>query len=105
MGEMTTLPAGFEEFLELLRRRHAAIMDGRPDKNPGAFKTKVNRAGETVFVAPDLVTGTLERGFAFVQALAEQFQRAAFMMFWVSISQERRVGTECVCTIRPRCWA
>src|SRR3546814_9712101 len=72
MGEMTTLPAGFEEFLELLRRRHAAIMDGRPDKNPGAFKTKVNRAGETVFVAPDLVTGTLERGFAFVQALAER---------------------------------
>src|SRR3546814_14230139 len=59
-------------------------MDGRPDKNPDAFKTKVNRAGETVFVAPDLVTGTLERGFAFVQALAEPFQRAAFMMFLVS---------------------
>src|SRR3546814_19124067 len=91
-------------------------MDGRPDKNPGAFKTKVNRAGETVFVAPDLVTGTLERGFAFVQALAEPFQRAAFMMFLVSEghpftdgngrtarrSEERRGGTEWVSTGRSR---
>lgn len=81
---MNTQPADFAQFLELLRRRHAAIMEGRPDKNPGAFKTKTNRAGETVFVAPDLVTGTLERGFEFMQALAEPFQRAAFMMFLVS---------------------
>src|SRR5690606_20458161 len=46
-AEMKTLPADFAQFLDLLRRRHAAIMEGRPDKNPGAFKTKVNRAGET----------------------------------------------------------
>lgn len=83
-AEMKTLPADFAQFLDLLRRRHAAIMEGRPDKNPGAFKTKVNRAGETVFVAPELVAGTLERGFEFMQALAEPFQRAAFMMFLVS---------------------
>lgn len=82
--EMKTPPADFGHFLELLRRRHAAIIEGRPDKNPGAFKTKVNRAGETLFVTPDLVIGTLERGFEFVQALAEPFQRAAFMMFLVS---------------------
>lgn len=83
-AEMKTQPEDFAHFLELLRRRHAAIMEGRPDKNPGVFKTKVNRAGETVFVTPDLVTGTLERGFEFVQALAEPVQRAAFMMFLVS---------------------
>src|SRR3546814_8654278 len=65
--DMKTLPADFEQFLSLLRRRHAAIMEARPDKSPGAFKTKANRAGQTVFVAPELVTGTLEKGFAFLQ--------------------------------------
>jgi len=83
-AEMQTLPADFPEFISLLRRRHAAVMEGRPDKNPGAFKTKGNRAGETVFVAPDLVAGTLERGFEFLLALAEPFQRAVFMMLLVS---------------------
>lgn len=82
--EMQTLPGDFNEFVSLLRRRHAAIMEGRPDKNPGVFKTKTNRVGETVFVTPDLVAGTLERGFEFVQALAEPFQRAVFTMFLVS---------------------
>lgn len=83
-AEMKTLPSDFEEFLALLRRRHAGIMAARPDKDPGAFKTKVNRAGNTVFVAPDLVTGTLEQGFAFLQGLGEPFQRAVFTMFLVS---------------------
>jgi hypothetical protein len=82
--DMKTLPADFDEFLALLRRRHAAIMEARPDKSPGMFKTRVNRAGQTVFVAPDLVTGTLEKGFAFLQGLGEPFQRAVFMMFLVS---------------------
>jgi Fic family protein len=82
--EMKTLPSDFGQFLALLRRRHAAIMGARPDKNPGAFKTKANRAGNTVFVAPDLVSGTLEKGFDFLQGLGEPFQRAAFMMILVS---------------------
>ena len=59
-------------------------MQARPDKNPGGYKTKVNQAGATVFVAPDLVTGTLERGFELYRALEEPFQRAAFMMIIVS---------------------
>ncbi len=83
-AEMQTLPSDFEDFLTLLRRRHTALMKARPDKNPGAFKTKINRAGNTVFVAPDLVTGTLEKGFAFLQGLAEPFHRAVFIMSLVS---------------------
>jgi Fic family protein len=59
-------------------------MGARLDKNPGNFKTKANRAGNTVFVAPDLVTGTLERGFAFLEGLGNPFQRAVFMMFLIS---------------------
>ncbi len=83
-AEMKTLPSDFEEFLALLRRRHAGIMAARPGKNPGAFKTKENRAGNTVFVSPDLVIGTLEQGFAFLQGIGEPFQRAVFMMLVVS---------------------
>ena len=83
-AEMQTLASDFEEFLTLLRHRHANIMGARLDKNPGNFKTKANRAGNTVFVAPDLVTGTLERGFAFLEGLGNPFQRAVFMMFLIS---------------------
>ena len=83
-AEMRKLPSDVDEFLTLLRRRHAAIMEARPDKNPGVFKTMTNRAGNTVFVAPDLVTGTLEKGFAFLQGLGQPFQRAVFMMLLVS---------------------
>lgn len=83
-GEMNILPADPGEFEALLRRRHAAVMEARPDKDPGAYKSKANQAGSTVFVAPDLVNGTLEQGFEFYRALEEPFQRAAFMMMLVS---------------------
>lgn len=83
-AEMQKLPADFDDFLSLLRRRHAMVMEARLDKNPGAFKTLVNRAGNTVFVAPDLVQGTLEKGFAFLNGLGEPFHRAVFTMLLVS---------------------
>lgn len=82
--EMSTLPNDVAEFEQLLRRRHAAVMEGRPEALPGEFKTRSNRAGDTVFVEPELVRGTLGRGFEFVQALAKPFQRAVFMMFLVA---------------------
>jgi Fic family protein len=59
-------------------------MEGRPDKKPGEFNTKGNQSGSTIFVVPDLVRGTLEKGFEFLDALAEPLQRAIFMMFLVS---------------------
>lgn len=77
-------PQDFEEFLALLCQRHATVMEARPDKNPGEFKSKVNRAGQTVFVEPDLVMGTLEMGFDFFQGLSDPLQRAMFMMILVS---------------------
>jgi hypothetical protein len=74
----------FDGFLALLRRRHAAILEGRPEMRPGEFKTEVNRAGQTVFVDPALVRGTLRQGFEVFRALPEPFQLAAFMLFLVS---------------------
>lgn len=81
---MKTLPTSFPSFLDLLRARHAAVMEARPDKGPGEFKLKGNQAGSTVFVAPELVEGTLDRGFEFLQALGDPFHRAVYMMVLVS---------------------
>lgn len=82
--EMGRLPKTFDELLDLLKRRHAIIMESRPDKLPGCFKTVSNQAGSTMFVAPELVTGTLRQGFGMYQALDEPFARALFMMFLVT---------------------
>ena len=79
--EMTRTPADAAALDGLLKTRHAAIMASRPDMRPGAFKLTGNRAGSTVFVAPELVAGTLEQGFAFLRGLETPFQRATFIMF------------------------
>ena len=59
-------------------------MAGRPDKDPGLFKRESSRAGQTVFVAPDQVEGTLARGFELYRSLDTPFARAVYMMFLVS---------------------
>lgn len=82
--EMHRRPMGFEDFLTLLRRRHATIMEGRPEKTPGRFKTENNQAGATMFVAHELVHGTLRQGFGMYQALDEPLARALFMMFMIA---------------------
>jgi fido (protein-threonine AMPylation protein) len=84
LNEMRKTPKNFDEFLQLLKARHKVIMDSRAEKNPGAFKTTINRAGNTFFVAPELVQGTLKKGFELHQRLPNAFSKAVFMMFMVS---------------------
>ena len=79
-----TVPDGAEGLLNLLRLRHSAVMGGRPAKRPGQFKEEKNQAGSYVFVAPDLVEGTLIEGFKVGQRLPEGFARAAFQLFLIS---------------------
>ena len=81
---MGRTPKGGEDLIALLKPRQAAIMEGRPDKRPGQFKLAPNRAGSTVFVAPDLVAGTLEQGFDLCRSLEAPFQRAVFVMLLVA---------------------
>jgi hypothetical protein len=83
-AEMSRTPKDAEELVSLLKIRHARVMEARPDKTPGRFKTVKNQAGSTVFVAPDQVLGTLERGFELLASLRDPFQRAVFTMFLVS---------------------
>jgi hypothetical protein len=82
--EMRRTPRTVEELMELLRGRHATLMNSRPDKLPGRFKAKPNRAGTTEFVAPELVEGTLEQGFDLISTVRSPFHRAIFMMFLVA---------------------
>lgn len=84
VDEMKKTPTSSENLLELLQDRHSLIMGGRPDKNPGVFKEKANRAGSTLFVEPDLVVGTLCHGYELYRALPTSFARAVFMMFLIS---------------------
>lgn len=82
--EMARTARGVGEYLELLRRRHAVVLEGRPDTRPGQFKSEPNEAGGLLFVDPTLVNGTLARGFELVQTLTSAFARAVFQMFVVS---------------------
>lgn len=82
--ELRKSPETYETLLNILQGRHAVIMRGRPDKRPGQFKQRSNRAGDTLFVEPALVRGTLKQAFEPYQALAHPLARAIFMMFIIS---------------------
>ncbi|VAW56662.1 hypothetical protein MNBD_GAMMA07-12 [hydrothermal vent metagenome] len=82
--EMFKRPNSADEFIVSLKYRHHAIMGFRHDINPGEFKNINNRAGNTEFVYPELVEGTLKKGFNYYQQLDDGFQKAAFMMFMVT---------------------
>ena len=82
--EMSRLPGTAENFLDLLCERHRKMMAFRPEANPGHFKTRDNRAGESHFVRFDAVRGTLRKGFEMSRALRHPFARAVFLMFAVS---------------------
>ena len=73
---MQTTPETLDEFVQLIKRRHLTLFTQRSEINAGEFKTEVNRAGDTVFVDPDLVRGTLLRGFDIYTSLEPGFKRA-----------------------------
>lgn len=82
--EMEITPADAEKMLSILLYRHQVLLGARAAKNPGQFKDKNNRAGETHFVEHSLVKGTLIAGFDFYRALTHPFAKAAYIMFLVS---------------------
>ena len=81
---MQQTPMEAKQFVETLQHRHAIVMAGRPEVRPGAFKLVANRAGSTVFVSPDLVTGTLEMGLELLRSLERPFDRAVFVHFLIA---------------------
>jgi len=71
-------------FLDLLRERHHAVLSMRDEARPGRFKEVGNRAGNTVFVEPELVEGTLLRGFEILQGLEDPLARGIFLSVVIS---------------------
>lgn len=82
--EMSIVPERPQELLDIMMYRHAIIMGGRPDKLPGSFKDKNNRAGETFFVDHTLVKGTLIQSFDYYRNLEHPLAKAMYIMFVIS---------------------
>lgn len=78
------IPQHFEDFARQLQQWNREVIESRQSKSPGEFKTESNRAGNTVFVIPDLVVGTLEKGYEFIMSAATPANRAALAMFVVA---------------------
>ncbi|GAA3565662.1 Fic family protein [Kribbella ginsengisoli] len=74
------VPMSGEKLLDLLVERHATLMAAREDKRPGQFKEQQNYAGGYAFVAPEMVLGTLRRGFDAISSVIDPFQRAVAIM-------------------------
>lgn len=82
-GRDTVPPLG-ADFSAELARRHARMLEKRPESNPGQFKLERNRAGETWFVDPHLVRGTLMEGSTLARSIPEGLARAIYFSFLVT---------------------
>lgn len=78
------LPKDETGLLELLKRRHARMMASRLNVEPGVFKKINNEVGSRVFVAPELVSETLKRGWLACRDLPSASARAAYILFLVA---------------------
>ena len=97
-AEMSLVPGSAQEFLELLRRRHHAIVLGRPAKSAGQFR-RATPTDSSAFVSPELVEGTLRAGFDIGRALRDPLNRAVFMMFLVSEVHPFTAGSGCLARV------
>jgi hypothetical protein len=76
--------AGVNGFEQELRERHALMMAQRPEVGPGDFKITANVAGNTTFVEPRLVRGTLTQAEAIIVDVMPGLPRALMTMFVIS---------------------
>lgn len=83
-NEMGRLPRNAQDLEEILKSRHKFLFQERPDILPGEFKAQNNQAGSTIFVHPDYVKGTLQKGFELYRSLPVGLARAIFMQFFIS---------------------
>ena len=79
----SSLPAP-NEILDGLCERHRLMLERRPEVTPGEFKERTNFAGQTQFVEPGFVRGTLLEGVKLATSVPEGLARAMFYAFLVS---------------------
>ncbi len=73
-----------EAVLHQLQQRHADLMKERPEASPGDFNDRENFAGNTRFVSPKNVRGTLIEGSKLLPSVPPGMARALLAMFIVS---------------------
>ncbi len=74
-------PNDFDSFLLQLKVWNRQVIFARAAKRPGEIKNEPNRAGDTLFVAPELVVGTLRKAFELISAISIPEAKAALAMF------------------------
>ena len=82
--EMSILPKGPDDLINILQHRHSILLSARPTKTPGLFKEQNNKAGNSHFVDYRLVRGTLKKGFEIYNALRDPIAKAYFILFMTS---------------------
>ena len=85
--EMVQSPIHFrnyEDFENILKKVHRAMMGHRNEIIVGKFKELPNRSGALRFVVPEQVIPTLKKGFELYKTLNEPFHKAVFMMTFLS---------------------
>jgi Fic/DOC family len=83
-GTRDSVPAPGAAFVAGLQERHRAMLERRPEANPGELKTQSNFAGTTQFVQPAFVRGTLQEGSKLALSVPEGLARAIYYAFLVS---------------------
>ncbi len=79
----SSLPAPVD-ILEGIKERHRLMLERRPETGPGEFKEDANFAGQTKFVEPAYVRGTLLEAVKLASSVPEGLARAIFYAFLVS---------------------
>lgn len=83
-NELKRLPKNSDDLRELLQARHFTLMKDRPEANPGRYKDRPNRAGQTHFGTPELIEGTLDQGFKFYKDLPSGLAASIYIMFLIA---------------------
>jgi len=72
------------DIVQGLQERHHLMLSRRPEASPGEIKEESNYAGQTRFVEPKFVRGTLLEGAKLAYGVPEGLARAIFYAFLVS---------------------
>jgi hypothetical protein len=83
LGNRSALVTDADGFIDEVQERHRTLMAQRPSIQPGTFKSKANQAGNTSFVHPDLVRGTLREGVNILRSVTDPFSRAIIVHFLI----------------------